>query len=68
MGGMQIENILNLMESNSSFNPEQARREVLDYLNHHMADVAVELEKKGEAVIHTSSGSFRLTKEDLVSQ
>jgi len=67
MGGLQIENLLNLMEGNAPFNAEQARREVLDYLNSHMADVAAELEKKGEAVILTSSGSFRLTKEDLIS-
>jgi len=67
MGGLQIENLLNLMEANKPFNAEQARREVLDYLNNHMTDVAAELEKKGEAVISTSSGSFRLTKEDLIS-
>jgi hypothetical protein len=67
MGGLQIENLLNLMEANTPFNAEKARREVLDYLNSHMADVAAELEKKGEAVILTSSGSFRLTKEDLIS-
>jgi hypothetical protein len=67
MGGLQIENLLKLMEANAPFNAEQARREVLDYLNSHMTDVAAELEKKGEAVILTSSGSFRLTKEDLIS-
>jgi hypothetical protein len=67
MGGLQIENLLNLMESNAPFDEVQARREVLDYLNNHMTDVAAELEKKGEAVILTSSGSFRLTKEDLIS-
>jgi hypothetical protein len=67
MGGLQIENLLNLMETNAPFDEAQARREVLDYLNNHMTDVAAELEKKGEAVILTSSGSFRLTKEDLIS-
>jgi hypothetical protein len=66
MGGLQIENLLNLMEANSSFNPEQARREVVVYLTNHMAEVAKELEEKGEAVIQTQSGSFRLTTADLV--
>lgn len=64
MGGLQIGNLLNLMEA-GPFNAEQARREVLLYLNNHMHDVAVELEEKGEALIETSSGSFRLTKDDL---
>ena len=66
MGGLQIENLLNLMEVNAPFDPEQARREFLDYLKSHMTEVAEELEKKGEAVILTSSGSFRLTRNDLV--
>lgn len=67
MGGLQIENLLNLMEGNTCFNPEQARREVLTYLTEHMSDVAKEMEQKGEAVIRTSSGSFRLTQADLVT-
>jgi len=67
MGGLQIENMLNRMEAGAFFNQEQARREVVDYLKSHMSDVAVELEKRGETVIPTSSGSFRLTKEDLVT-
>jgi hypothetical protein len=67
MGGLQIGNLLNLMEANSSFNADKARREVLEYLNGHMDDVAAELKEKGEAVIQTSSGSFRLTKDDLVA-
>jgi len=67
MGGVQIGNLLNLMESNSPFNPAQARREVLDYLAGHMVHVAMELERRGEAVIETSSGSFRLTRADLAA-
>ena len=67
MNGLQIENLLNLMEANATFDVEQARRELTDYLKNHVADVAIELEKKGEAVIPTSSGSFRLTKEDLIA-
>ena len=66
MGGIQIENLLNLMEGASPFNPVQARREVLKYLTTHMVDVATELEENGEAVIRTSSGSFRLTRADLL--
>ena len=66
MGGLQIENMLNLMEANS-FNPEQARREVREYLIGHMTVVATELEEKGEAIIKTPSGTFRLTKDDLVA-
>jgi hypothetical protein len=67
MGGIQIENLLNLMEANSPLNRVQARREVADYLNGHMAAVAAELEEKGEAVIEIPSGSFRLTKDDLIA-
>jgi hypothetical protein len=67
MGGLQIGNLLNLMETNSSFNEDKARREVLQYLKKHMDDVAADLEEKGEAIIQTSSGSFRLTKDDLVA-
>ena len=66
MGGLQIQNLLNLMEASAPFNRDQARREVVDYLKNNMAEVAAELEKKGEAVILTPSGSFRLTKDDLV--
>jgi hypothetical protein len=67
MGGLQIENLLNLMEANSSFDPETARQEVLSYLTSHMGEVAKELEQEGEAVIQTPSGSFRLTKADLAA-
>jgi hypothetical protein len=67
MGGLQIENLLNLMEANYAFDKDRARREVTDYLMSHMDHVASELEKNGEALIRTSSGSFRLTKEDLVT-
>jgi hypothetical protein len=67
MGGLQIENLLNLMEENSPFDKDRARRELASYLTSHIADVAKELEEKGEAVIRTSSGSFRLTKDDLVA-
>jgi len=67
MSGLQIGNLLNLMEANSPFDPATARREVLEYLNSHIVDVALELEEKGEAVIQTSAGSFRLTKDDLVA-
>jgi len=67
MGGIQIGNLLNLMEANAPLNADKARREVLDYLRRHMDDVAAELEEKGEAIIQTSSGSFRLTKDDLVA-
>ncbi len=67
MGGVQIENLLSLMETNFPLNRVQARREVVEYLNSHLAAVAAELEEKGEAVIQTSSGTFRLTKEDLVA-
>jgi len=66
MNGIQIENLLKLMEGSSPFNPAQARREVLRYLTNHMGYVATQLEEKGEAVIQTSSGSFRLTKADLI--
>jgi hypothetical protein len=66
MGGLQIENLLNLMEANSAFDPEQARREVAAYLTKNMTTVAKELEEKGEAVIQTPSGNFRLTTADLV--
>ncbi|HEY5382888.1 MAG TPA: hypothetical protein VIJ65_11590 [Acidobacteriaceae bacterium] len=55
------------MEANAPLNADKARREVLDYLRRHMDDVAAELEEKGEAIIQTSSGSFRLTKDDLVA-
>ncbi len=67
MSGIQIENLLNLMEGNAPFNPAQARREVLSYLTSHMGHVATELEERGEALIQTSSGSFRLTKADLIA-
>ena len=67
MGGVQIGNLLNLLEVNRSFNRDEARREVVEYLNDHLALVAAELEDRGEAVIQTSSGAFRLTKEDLAA-
>lgn len=67
MGGLQIENLLNLMETNAPLNEAQARRDVLEYLTSHMDAVAVEIEEKGEAIIQTRSGSFRLTKDDLVA-
>lgn len=68
MGGTQIGNLLNLMEASAPFDVEKARREVLAYLAEHKSEVAAELDKKGEAVILTPSGSFRLTKDDLVSK
>jgi hypothetical protein len=67
MGGLQIENLLNLMEETAAFDRERARQEVAEYLTSHTAVVAAELERTGEAVIRTSSGTFRLTKEDLVA-
>jgi len=67
MGGLQIEHLLNLMEANSAFDADKARHDVLDYLNGHMAIVVAQLEEKGEAVIQTPSGTFRLTTEDLVA-
>jgi len=67
MNGLQIENLLTLMEGNAPFDKETARREVAEYLSAHTVDVAEELQKNGEAVIRTSSGTFRLTKEDLVA-
>ncbi len=65
MGGIQIENLLSLMESGVPLNHAQARREVTEYLNGHLATVALELQRRGEAFIQTPSGTFRLTKEDL---
>jgi len=67
MGGIQIENLLTLMAGNKPFDRDQARREVLDYLNVHMTTVATDIEKKGEAVIPTASGTFILTKDDLIA-
>ncbi len=67
MGGIQIENLLTLMEGNKPFDRAQARREVLEYLNEHMTTVAADIEKKGEAVIQTASGTFILTKNDLAA-
>jgi len=64
---LQIENLLKLMEESSPLDKDQARREIASYLTSHIADVAKELEEKGETVIRTSSGSFRLTKDDLVA-
>jgi hypothetical protein len=65
MGGAQIERFLTLIEPKAAFNPAQARREVLEYINTRMSDVAGELERRGEAIIPTSNGSFLLTREDL---
>jgi len=67
MGGIQIENLLALMEGTKPFDRAEARREVLEYLKVHMAAVAADIEEKGEAVIQTASGTFILTKDDLVA-
>jgi hypothetical protein len=67
MNGLQIEHLLNLMEENAPFDQEKARGELAEYLTNHTADVAADLQKHGEAVIRTPSGTFWLTKEDLVA-
>ncbi|HWB33309.1 MAG TPA: hypothetical protein VG714_09065 [Acidobacteriaceae bacterium] len=67
MNGTQIENLLSLMEESIPLDKEKARRELAEYLTNNMADVAAELLKSGEVVIRTESGTFRLTKEDLVA-
>jgi hypothetical protein len=67
MGGIQIENLLALMEGDKPFDRAEARREVLEYLKVHMTTVAADIEKKGEAVIPTTSGTFILTRDDLTA-
>ncbi len=66
MNGVQIEHILNLLEEKSADrNRPMLRREVVTYLESHMAEVAGRLVESGEVTIPTSFGGIRLTKADL---
>jgi hypothetical protein len=65
MNGIQIENILNLIEDKSAFSRQAIRREVAVYLEMNMPIVVNNLATTGEFVIPTSYGGLKLTKADL---
>lgn len=61
MNGVQIENVLQLIDSNI----ELTRSEVTAYLRSHRDEVAESLADFGAAVILTSAGPLTLRMEDL---
>lgn len=66
MNGVQIEHILHLLEEKSvDRNRPMLRREVVAYLENHIAEVARRLVEVGEVTIPTSFGGIRLTMADL---
>ena len=66
MNGVQIEHILYLLEQKSADkNRPMIRRELVEYLESHMDEVATRVANKGEMTIPTSLGGIKLTLADL---
>jgi hypothetical protein len=65
MNGIQLEQVLNLIDSNIQVNMESVRAEVLDYLTKHRDDLAHQISEKGCAVIPTQIGDVTVSRKDL---
>jgi hypothetical protein len=65
MNGIQIQQILEVIENMSERNRSLVRQEVTDYLKKNMPEVVNDLETKGKAIIPTRHGPITLTTEDL---
>lgn len=65
MNGIQIQQILNVIEGMSERNRVLIGQEVAVYLKANMPKVVDDLETKGQAIIPTRLGPITLTMEDL---
>jgi hypothetical protein len=61
MNGMQIENVLKLIDCNLALTRDEATK----YIQSHREEVAQSLANNGVATIPTSAGDIQLTIDDL---
>jgi type I restriction-modification system DNA methylase subunit len=65
MNGIQLEGVLNLIDSNIHSNMDLVRAEVVQFLQDHADQLAEQISKQGYGTITTQIGQLRVTKEDL---
>ncbi len=61
MNGIQIENILRMIDENVDI----TRQEAIRYIRDHQQEIVQQLVRSGEAKVKTSVGDLSLTLEDL---
>ena len=61
MNGIQIENILRLIDENVDI----TRQEAIRYIRDHQQQIVQDLVRSGATKVKTSAGDLRLTLEDL---
>lgn len=67
MNGIQIENILTLIDRNLENSMESVRGEVLHYLQDHGDALARDISRNGWAAIPTRLGDVKVTRKDLAA-
>jgi hypothetical protein len=67
MNGLQLEDVLTLIDSNIHSNMDSVRKEVVAYLSEHGDELAREIAEKGSGTIPTHIGSLRVSREDLAA-
>lgn len=65
MNGIQIEHLLDLIDSNINASMELVRPQIIAYLTEHGDDLARQIAENGFGVIPTSAGEVKVTQEDL---
>jgi hypothetical protein len=65
MNGIQLEGVLNLIDSSIHSNMDLVRAEVVQFLQDHADQLAEQISKQGYGTITTQIGQLRVTKEDL---
>lgn len=65
MNGIQIEHLLDLIDSNIQASMELVRPQILKYLTDNGDELARQIAEKGFGEIPTSAGVVRVTQEDL---
>lgn len=65
MNGIQIERVLQLIDSNINANLQGLHGVILQYLQEHGDDLAKDISQKGFGDIPIGVGVLRITREDL---
>lgn len=65
MSGLEIQHVLDLIESSIHANMDSVRDEILHYLQENSDQLAAEVLKNGYAIIPTHLGPVRISEDDL---
>lgn len=65
MNGLQIERVLEIIDSNIDTHMAGVRADILAYLGAHGDEIAHQISEKGYGEIPTRNGPIRISKEDV---